>query len=59
MLTALPLQETRINFRRYVQEEFEKKRRLNKKDFAAIEYLLRKGNRQLELYGSPGVRDIK
>ena len=32
---------------------------LDKRDFAAIEFLLRKGRRQLEIYASPGVKDVK
>jgi succinate dehydrogenase assembly factor 1 len=32
---------------------------LDKRDFAAIEFLLRKGRRQLDMYASPGVKDIK
>jgi succinate dehydrogenase assembly factor 1 len=39
--------------------EFEKGIGLDKKDFAAIEYLLRKGQRQLDMYSSPGIRDIR
>lgn len=31
---------------------------LDKKDFSAIEYLLRRGQRQLEIYTSPGIRNI-
>ena len=38
--------------------EFEKNTALDKKDFDAIEYLLRKGQRQLEIYSSPGIRNI-
>ena len=38
--------------------EFERNLALDKKDFAAIEYLLRKGHRQLEIYSSPGIRNI-
>lgn len=38
--------------------EFERNTALDKKDFAAIEYLLRKGQRQLEIYSSPGIRNI-
>ncbi|KAI9854212.1 MAG: hypothetical protein M1824_000538 [Vezdaea acicularis] len=38
--------------------EFRKNITLDKKDFAAIEYLLRKGRRQLEIYSAPGVRNI-
>jgi succinate dehydrogenase assembly factor 1 len=31
---------------------------IGKKDFAAIEYLVRKGKRQLELYSEKDVRDV-
>jgi hypothetical protein len=41
------------------RKEFEKNRHLDKKDFNAIEYLLRKGQRQLEIYASPGIKDIR
>ncbi|KAI5206414.1 hypothetical protein E4T39_02563 [Aureobasidium subglaciale] len=30
----------------------------DKKDFGAIEYMLRKGQRQLEIYSSPGIRNV-
>ncbi|OJJ47435.1 hypothetical protein ASPZODRAFT_63541 [Penicilliopsis zonata CBS 506.65] len=49
----------RDNFRAYAREEFRKNLSLSKKDFTAIEYLLRKGYRQLEMYSSPGIRDIR
>jgi hypothetical protein len=39
--------------------EFQKSIGLDKKDFAAIEYLLRKGQRQLEMYSAPGIKDIR
>ena len=39
--------------------EFEKNTKIDKKDFSAIEFLLRKGRRQLDMYASPGVKDIK
>lgn len=38
--------------------EFMKNIGLDKKDFSAIEYHLRKGQRQLEIYASPGIRNI-
>lgn len=38
--------------------EFRKSQSLDKKDFSAIETLLRMGHRKLELYSSPGVTDI-
>jgi hypothetical protein len=39
--------------------EFEKNIKIDKRDFGAIEFLLRKGRRQLDMYSSPGVKDIK
>jgi succinate dehydrogenase assembly factor 1 len=39
--------------------EFEKNIKIDKRDFGAIEFLLRKGRRQLDVYASPGVKDIK
>jgi succinate dehydrogenase assembly factor 1 len=39
--------------------EFQKSIKLDKKDFGAIEYLLRKGQRQVEMYSSPGIKDIR
>lgn len=41
------------------RKEFDKSIKLDKKDFSAIEYLLRKGQRQLEVYKAPGIRDIR
>ena len=41
-----------------VRSEFEKGIHVDKKDFSAIEYLLRKGHRQLDIYASPGIKDI-
>lgn len=31
---------------------------VDKKDFAAVEYMLRKGQRQLEIYSAPGIRNV-
>ncbi|CAK43373.1 hypothetical protein M747DRAFT_231117 [Aspergillus niger ATCC 13496] len=39
--------------------EFRKNSSVSKKDFGAIEYLLRKGQRQLEMYSAPGIRNIR
>ena len=41
------------------RSEFEKNITLDKKDFGAIEYLLRKGQRQMEIYSAPGIKNIK
>ncbi|KAF2206026.1 hypothetical protein GQ43DRAFT_406065 [Delitschia confertaspora ATCC 74209] len=50
--------ETRENFRSFIREEFHKNRDLDKKDFGTIEYLLRRGQRQLEMYQDPGITNI-
>ena len=41
------------------RSEFHKHQAVNKKDFGTIEYLLRRGRRQLEMYEEAGVRDVK
>jgi len=50
--------DSRPNFKVFTRREFEKNMSLDKKDFGTIEFLLRKGNRQLETYGESGVRNI-
>ena len=35
-----------------------KNKDVDKKDFAAIEFLLRMGNRKLEMYSEPGITNI-
>ncbi|KAL1955036.1 hypothetical protein VTO42DRAFT_327 [Malbranchea cinnamomea] len=50
--------ESQGNFRRFARQEFQKNLSISKKDFNAIEYLIRKGHRQLDMYSSPGVRNI-
>ncbi|OQU99607.1 hypothetical protein CLAIMM_05217 [Cladophialophora immunda] len=49
---------TRENFRNAARREFRKNQKVDKKDFGAVEALIRMGARKLELYSSPGVRDI-
>ncbi|KAJ5443876.1 uncharacterized protein N7458_007748 [Penicillium daleae] len=51
--------DAQSNFKNYARAEFQKHRSVNKKDFSAVEYLLRKGHRQLEMYASPGIRNIR
>jgi succinate dehydrogenase assembly factor 1 len=53
------VQATRCHFEAYARREFEKSMGLDKKNFAAVEFLLRKGRRQLEVYSEPGIKDIK
>lgn len=43
----------------FARNEFEKNIAVEKRDFAAIEFLLRKGRRQVDAYSAPGVLDIK
>lgn len=51
-------EETRHNFVAFARDEFREHEHISKKDFATIEFLLRKGQRQLEMYESPGIRNI-
>ncbi|CZS94360.1 uncharacterized protein RAG0_04382 [Rhynchosporium agropyri] len=51
--------EARVHFEKHARIEFEKAIAVDKKDFSAIEYLLRKGQRQIEMYSSPGIKDIR
>ncbi|KIW17634.1 hypothetical protein PV08_04829 [Exophiala spinifera] len=52
------LKSSKTHFRDAARREFRKHQKVDKKDFAAIEALLRMGSRKLELYSSPGVKDI-
>ncbi|KAJ4340434.1 hypothetical protein N0V87_002418 [Didymella glomerata] len=49
---------TRSHFREFARAEFHKNQGVGKKDFGTIEYLLRRGRRQLETYQDPGIRDL-
>ncbi|TFB04288.1 hypothetical protein CCMA1212_003638 [Trichoderma ghanense] len=51
-------QETRAHFEKFVRDEFSRNLTIEKRDFAAIEFLLRKGHRQLDVYSSPGIKDV-
>ncbi|KAL6878695.1 complex 1 protein domain-containing protein [Trichoderma novae-zelandiae] len=52
-------QSTRAHFEKFVRDEFSRNITIEKRDFAAIEFLLRKGHRQLDVYSSPGIKDIR
>ena len=39
--------------------EFDRNMAIDKRNFAAIEFLLRKGRRQLDTYAAPGIKDIR
>ncbi|KAL2911941.1 hypothetical protein HK105_208551 [Polyrhizophydium stewartii] len=52
--------ETRERFRARIAAQFRRDAEsVSRRDFAAIEFLLRRGNRQLELLRSPNVVDIE
>lgn len=50
--------ENRLHFVNFIRLEFGKYKSLPRKDFSTIEHLLRVGNRRLEMYSSPEVKDI-
>lgn len=50
---------TRPHFEKFIRYEFHKSINFDKRDFAAIEFLLRKGRRQLDIYSSPDIKDIQ
>ncbi|KOS22018.1 Succinate dehydrogenase assembly factor 1 -like protein [Escovopsis weberi] len=52
-------EDTRAHFKQFARTEFLKHQAIDKRDFAAVEFLLRKGRRQLEVYSSPGIKDIR
>ncbi|KAI8056672.1 hypothetical protein BDF22DRAFT_740177 [Syncephalis plumigaleata] len=49
--------ESQPRFRQFARRQFERDD-VKMSDIAAIEHLLRSGQRQLEAYGQPSVRDI-
>nr|OQO17235.1 hypothetical protein B0A51_13407 [Rachicladosporium sp. CCFEE 5018] len=51
-------EHSRPHFLSFARKEFDKNIHLDKKDFSAIEFFLRKGTRQLETYADKGVRDV-
>ncbi|KAF8854968.1 complex 1 protein-like protein [Acephala macrosclerotiorum] len=51
--------DARPHFEAFARNEFQKSIGLDRKDFGTIEYLLRKGQRQLEMYSAPGIKDIR
>ena len=51
-------QGAQANFKRFARKEFKQHAQIDKKDFSAVEFLLRKGQRQLEIYAEPGIKNI-
>ncbi|EDN07599.1 predicted protein [Histoplasma mississippiense (nom. inval.)] len=50
--------ESQANFKQLARQEFRKNMSISKKDFPAIEFLLRRGQRQIEMYASPRIRNV-
>jgi hypothetical protein len=58
MIERLVTGSIAIEVHELFRNEFARNISLDKRDFAAIEFLLRKGRRQLDVYSSPGIRDV-
>ncbi len=56
---SLTGQAARPHFEAYARAAFRDHQAVEKRDFAAIEFLLRKGRRQLDVMSSPGIKDVK
>ncbi|KAM4059461.1 complex 1 protein (LYR family) domain-containing protein [Hirsutella rhossiliensis] len=52
-------ESTRPHFESFARAEFARSLAIDKREFAAIEFLLRKGRRQLDVYSSPGIKDVR
>ncbi|KEY67550.1 hypothetical protein S40285_09866 [Stachybotrys chlorohalonatus IBT 40285] len=52
-------ESTRVHFQNFSRAEFDRNMAIDKRNFAAIEFLLRKGRRQLDTYAAPGIKDIR
>lgn len=51
-------EDTRRNFIEFARDEFRRHAAIDKKDFSAIEHLLRRGQRQLKIYENASIRNI-
>lgn len=51
--------EARPDFFAFTRGEFERFRHLGRKDISTVEYLLRTGNRKLEMFSNPSLKKIK
>ncbi|CDH58612.1 predicted protein [Lichtheimia corymbifera JMRC:FSU:9682] len=49
--------EARPRFHAYIRREF-RAHNIRKNDFVTIEYMLRRGKKQLETYSNPSIQDI-
>ncbi|KAG0337470.1 hypothetical protein BG000_005373 [Podila horticola] len=48
----------RPHFHAFIRMQFRKHSEVKQRDFATIEYLLRMGKRQLEVYSAPSIEDV-
>ncbi|RDA91488.1 hypothetical protein CP533_4596 [Ophiocordyceps camponoti-saundersi (nom. inval.)] len=55
----LTAQVSRSHFESFARAEFSRFKDVERRDFDAIEFLLRKGRRRLREYDSPGIKDIR
>ncbi|PFH57942.1 hypothetical protein XA68_14350 [Ophiocordyceps unilateralis] len=51
-------EDTRSHFESFVRAEFTRHMSIDKRDFDTIEFLLRKGRRQLQVYAAPDIKDL-
>ncbi|CAI4216180.1 unnamed protein product [Parascedosporium putredinis] len=50
--------DVRLGFKAFARESFDRNLGMSKRDFGLIEYQLRKGKRQLDLYARPEIRKV-
>ncbi len=50
--------KTRSDLLKKVRQEFEEKRNIDRRNFTRIEYLIRKGNKQVEMLISDAVKSV-
>ncbi len=51
-------QDHRPNFYRFARHEFERNLGIDRKDFSAVEFMIRKGERQLEMYSARNITNV-
>lgn len=50
--------EFKQNWLNYIHDEFNKHRKIPRRNFSAIEHLLRVGDRRFEMYKSPLIKNV-
>lgn len=51
--------ENQIKFKKYVRSQFDEHSKVSKREFATIEWYIRKGEKQLEGFKNPNLTDIQ